>query len=92
MINAAGAYDRGQMQNCDIAILIPYGRTREGQVRYREQRFGVDQTPKIGAFLAAKAPITVGPHNLGMVTFSIQQSPYERSRIGRASLTYSHRF
>lgn len=89
---AVGAYDPGQMKNSQLALMLPDGRTRDGQVIYREQRFNVEQTPRIGAFLAAKAPIQIGSKHFGTVTFSIQQSPYEPSKVGRASLTYAHRF
>lgn len=89
---AIGAYDPGYMRNGQLALMLPDGRTSDGQVIYREQRFNVQQGSKFGAFLAAKAPLRLGGTDLGMMTFSIQQSPDEPSRIGRASLTYSHQF
>jgi subtilase-type serine protease len=89
---AIGAYDPGQIRNGQLALLLPDARTPDGQVIYREQRFNVQQGPRVGAFIAAKAPIRLGAQNLGTVTLSIQQSPYESSRVGRASLTYSHQF
>lgn len=89
---AIGAYDPGQMRNSQLALMLPDSRTQDGQVIYREQRFDVSQAPRIGAFLAAKAPIYFGSKNFGTVTFSIQQSPYESSQVGRAALTYAHQF
>ena len=89
---AVGAYDPGQMRNTQIALLLPDSRTPEGRVNYKEQRFDVSQKTQVGVFLAAKANLHHGATSFGTVTFGIQQSPYESSKVGRASLTYTHQF
>lgn len=89
---AVGAYDPGQMKNAQIALLLPDSRTPEGRVNYREQRFNVSQNTQVGVFLAAKTDLRHGATSFGTVTLGIQQSPYESSKVGRASLTYTHQF
>lgn len=89
---AFGAYDPGTLNNGTLTLLMPDGRTAQGQVTYREQGFSVNQQRRFGGFLATMIPIRMGSTDLGTVTFSIQQSTDNPSRVGRASLTYSHQF
>jgi len=89
---AFGAYDPGALSNGALTLMMPEGRTADGQVTYREQSFNVNQQRRFGGFAAAMFPLRLGSTDLGTVTLSVQQSPDNPSRVGRASLTYSHQF
>ena len=87
-----GAYQPSQYNSGNMSILMASGRNSDGQVSYQNSSFDIKGEATFGAFVSASIPFSYKDSNYGDIDVSFQQSPYDHSKIGRASLSLNYTF
>ena len=87
-----GAYQPSQYNSGNMSILMASGRNSDGQVSYQNSSFDIKGEATFGAFVSASIPFSYKDSNYGDIDVSFQQSPYDYSKIGRASLSLNYTF
>jgi hypothetical protein len=87
-----GAYQPSQYNSGNMSLLMASGRNSDGQVSYQNSSFDIKGEATFGAFVSASIPFSYKDSNYGDIDVSFQQSPYDHSKIGRASLSLNYTF
>ena len=75
-----------------MSILMASSRNSDGQVSYQNSSFDIKGEATFGTFVSASIPFSYKDSNYGDIDVSFQQSPYDHSKIGRASLSLNYTF
>ena len=87
-----GGYQPSQYNSGDTSILMASSRNPSGNVSYQRASFDIESEATFGAFISTSIPLSYKAKKYGGIDFSLQQSPYDHDKIGRASLGLNYTF
>jgi hypothetical protein len=87
-----GAYNPGYFYGGSYSLMVPTGRSQQGQVSYEEQKISAKSEFDAGVFFAIQHDVNLSSKRYGTVSFNIQQSAYNSSKIGNVSFAYQLQF